>query len=121
MKRERGGEMEPKNRSKGEIMMLRRQAQEERRMVYERVKMDDKKTFANASWQQKTVRTPSPAAPFLLLCRPVALSPSCSLGLSPSRSLSLSLSLSLSRARSLSRSLVLSVSVAWASLSPSSL
>ena len=58
--------MEPKNRSKGEIMMLRRQAQEERRMVYERVKMDDKKAFANASWQQKTVRTPSLTPPFPL-------------------------------------------------------
>jgi hypothetical protein len=48
--------MEPKMRSKGEIMMLRRQQAEERRMVYEKVKTEDRKAFANASWQEKTVR-----------------------------------------------------------------
>jgi len=48
--------MEPKMRSKGEIMMLRRQQAEERRMVYEKVKAEDRKAFANATWQEKTVR-----------------------------------------------------------------
>jgi len=47
---------EPKARSKGEIMMLRRQQSEERRMVYENVRVADRKAFANASWQEKTVR-----------------------------------------------------------------
>ena len=36
--------------------MLRRQQAEERRMVYENVRMTDRKAFANASWQEKTVR-----------------------------------------------------------------
>ena len=37
-------------------MMLRRQQSEERRMVYENVRVADRKAFANASWQEKTVR-----------------------------------------------------------------
>jgi hypothetical protein len=40
-------------------MMLRRQQTEERRMVYEKVKSEDRKAFANASWQEKTVRAVS--------------------------------------------------------------
>ena len=46
--------MEPKARSKGEIMMLRRQAAEDRRMTYERVKAADRKAFSTAQWQEKT-------------------------------------------------------------------
>ena len=46
--------MEPKARSKGEIMMLRRQAAEDRRMTYEHVKAADRKAFSTAQWQEKT-------------------------------------------------------------------
>ena len=55
--------MEPKMRSKGEVMMLRRQQAEERRQVYEKVKAEDRKAFANASWQEKTVRKSAPGRP----------------------------------------------------------
>ena len=52
--RSRPAAMEPKARSKGEIMMLRRQAAEDRRMTYERVKAADRKAFSTAQWQEKT-------------------------------------------------------------------
>ena len=52
--RRRPAAMEPKARSKGEIMMLRRQAAEDRRMTYERVKAADRKAFSTAQWQEKT-------------------------------------------------------------------